>query len=391
MFYSKKFANLLQLLAISAIWLLIGWMLHSWYSHSKQATSWTSETHLIEQARSIISRDQYLDDSTTSWQLAYAAIRGMLAQIDDPNAVLFVPPASEYYDEDIAGEVGVSGVMFDIVDKQVVILDVPPGLPAASTGIQAGDIVLGIDGVTFDETTTKAEVSLLFHGPIGTTAQVMVQRNDQILEYGIVRAELPIFVTQIVGDGIGYLRQRLFPLNAEKEMSKHLQTFLDQHVQALIWDLRNSRGGSMLATEAILNHFIDEGNLYIAEFKDGRRQTFSAKGGALVSDLPLVVLIDKSTYSASEMAALALAEHQRAILIGTRTEGKGTLQDTVALDERHLLRITIGKWLSPSGKWVQDEGVIPDFEMIDDPETASDEALDFAIQYINQEFLSKTK
>lgn len=387
----KSPANLPLLLTVSMIWLLIGWVLRSWYTQPIQTPTITPETHLLEKALAVVLQDHYIDKSVTARQLAYSAIRGMLAQTHDPNAALFTPPVSDYYDEDMAGEVGVSGVVFDVVDKKLVILDIPPGRPAAQTGIQIGDIVLGINGVSFDESTTRDEASLLFRGPVGTTAKITVQRNNQVFEYSVVRAEWPIFTTQIISNEIGYIQQRLFPLHAEREMQKHLQSLLDQNVQALIWDLRDSRGGAMQATQAILNSFLAEGTLYIAEFKDGRRQVFAADGSASVVDLPLVVLIDERTYSSSEMAALALGEQQRAVLIGTKTEGKGTIQDTIALDDQHLLRITIGKWLSPSGRWLQDEGVTPDLEVSDDPTTASDEVLDFATKYIKQEFLAKTK
>lgn len=383
----KNFTNLLQFVAVSAIWLLIGWTLHSRYSQFTQTTS----PDLVEKARAVILQDHYLDKTVTSQQLSYAAIRGMLAQTNDPKAGLFTPPISEYYAKDVAGEVGVSGVIFDVIDKKIVILDVPPGRPASQAGIKAGDIVLGINGIRFDENTSGDEASLLFRGPVGTVAHVNVQRGNEILEIEIIREELPIFVTKIISGEIGYLQQRIFPLNSDQKMQEHLQSLVKQKIQALIWDLRNSRGGSMKPTQMILNHFIAEGVFYSAEFRDGHQEAFVADGNTQIVDLPMVVLINERTYSSSEMAAIALAEQQRAVLIGTTTEGKGTIQDTVALDDQHLLRITVAKWLSPSGKWVQDKGVVPDITVIDDPKTENDEVLDFALKYIQQELLVKAK
>jgi carboxyl-terminal processing protease len=319
--------------------------------------------------------------------LTYAAIRGMIAQTADPKAVLFTPPISQYYAEDLAGATGVSGVVFDVIDHKIVILDVPADRPAAQAGIRPGDIILGINGIKFDENTAGDEVSLLFRGAVGTTATVLVQRGNDRLEYKIVRAEFPIFVRQLLDKQIGYLKQRLFPLHGEVEMKEHLQALVDQQVRALIWDLRDSRGGSMQATQAILNYFIADGVFYRAEFKDGHQESFAADGSAPFANLPLVVLVDGRTYSSSEMAALALQEHQRAILIGVKTEGKGTIQDTIALDDQHLLRVTIANWLSPSGRWLQDQGITPQFTVVDDPQTATDEVLTFAINYIEQTLL----
>lgn len=387
----NRFNNILFLLLISLTWLLIGWVLHSVYSQITATPALSPQTNLIESARNIILNRQRLTTTVTTEQLTYAAIRGMIAQTADPKAVLFTPPISQYYTEDLAGATGVSGVVFDVIDHKIVILDVPAGRPAAQAGIRPGDIILGINGIKFDENTAGDEVSLLFRGAVGTTATVLVQRGDDRLEYKIVRAEFPIFVRQLLDKQIGYLKQRLFPLHGEVEMKEHLQALVDQQVRALIWDLRDSRGGSMQATQAILNYFIADGVFYRAEFKDGHQESFAADGSAPFADLPLVVLVDGRTYSSSEMAALALQEHQRAILIGVKTEGKGTIQDTIALDDRHLLRVTIANWLSPSGRWLQDQGITPQFTVVDDPQTATDEVLTFAIDYIEQTLLPEAK
>lgn len=388
---NKRFANILFLLLISITWLLIGWVLHGVYNQTPAAAALPPQANLIESVRSLILNRQFVTTTVTSEQLTYAAIRGMIRQTGDTKAVFFTPPISQYYAEDLAGATGVSGVVFDVVDHKIVILDVPPDRPAAKAGVRRGDTILGIDGIKFDETITGDEVSLLFRGAVGTTANVLLQRGDQVLTYKIVRAEFPIFTTKLLKNGIGYIKQRLFPLHAEVEMKEHLQALVDQQMRALIWDLRDSRGGSMQATAAILNYFIADGVFYRAAFKDGQQEPFAADGSAPFANLPLVVLVDGRTYSSSEMAALALQEHQRAILMGAQTEGKGTIQDTIALDEQHLLRITIAKWLSPSGQWIQNQGVTPQFAVVDDPQTPADEVLAFATNYIEQTLLPAAK
>lgn len=402
---NNRFTNILFLFLISITWFLIGWVLQSLYSQAS-APAPTSQAHLVERARDLLLNRQLLTTSVitapitttsvtttsvTTEQLTYAAIRGMLRQTGDDKAVLFTPPVSQYYADDLAGATGVSGVVFDVIDHKIVILDVPAGRPAAQAGIRPGDIILAINGINFDENITGDEVSLLFRGAVGTTANILVQRGEQIVEYQIVRADFPIFTAQLLDNNIGYIKQRLFPLYAEVEMKEHLQALVDQQIRVLIWDLRDSRGGSMQATAAVLNYFIADGIFYRAEFKDGKQESFAADGSAPFADLPLVVLVDGRTYSSSEMAALALWEHQRAVIIGAKTEGKGTIQDTVPLDERHLLRLTIAKWLAPSGRWIQDEGITPQFMVVDDPQTSLDEVLTFATNYIQQTLLPTVK
>jgi carboxyl-terminal processing protease len=380
----KKIIHMLPLVMTSVIWCAIGWVLHSYFMEQTNIAQQPTNK-LIDQARTLIQTQQYVPNEVGEAQLTYGAIRGMLAQTHDPYAVLFTPPASEAYARDIAGEVGSPGLWFDHIDHKIVIVRIVPGRAAERAGLQVGDILVNVNDVEFDETTTRDEAAVLLRGPVGTTTKVVIQRGQARLEYEVTREELTLIASQVISNQIGYI----FPLNAEQKLSQHLQALLDQHVQALIWDLRESRGGSLQATQAILNNFMTEGTVYIAEFKAGKRQTFTAEGGMQVVDLPLVVLINESTYSSSEMAALALATHDRAILIGSPTEGKGTIQDTVALDNQHLLRITIAKWLSPTGEWIEGHGVVPDITVTDDPATVTDEVLDFATHYIMQELLAK--
>lgn len=383
----NNFTKILSLVTVSIIWCLIGWILHGWFVRPI-VTNQPADTDLVVKAREYILHDQYTTSTVTSEQLSNAAIHNMLAQTDDRYSVLFTPPASDVYAMDIRGEVGAPGLWFEIVDNKFVIVRIAPGKPAERAGLKVGDIILGVNNIHFDETTSGDEAAILLRGPIDTTAKITVQRNQEVLAFTVAREQLQIFTTQIISPEIGYLHQTLFPIDSETKMRQQLQTLLDQHVRALIWDLRESRGGSMLATQISVNYFIGQGLIYIAEFKDGQRQEFFANPETKLTDLPLVVLINEKTYSSSEMAAVALVEHQRAVLIGTATEGKGTIQNTIALDDNHLLRLTIARWLSPSGQWLQGHGVTPNIEMLDNPETVADEVLGFAVNYINQKFLA---
>lgn len=382
----KRLTNVLLLLLTSLIWLLIGWMLHSQVDKRISRIQNTT-TIYIDQVRTLLKSRQFLTHEVTEEQLSVAAIRGMLAATHDPYAVLFMPPASAAYAVDIAGEVGAPGIWKAMIDKKIVIARLTPGGGAERAGLRVGDILLAVNDFQFDETTSLDEASILLRGPVNTSAKVVIQRGQAILEYQVERDEWSIMTSRIINGQIGYLQQTLFPLNAATKMQQHLQSLTDQKVKALIWDLRDNGGGALQATETVLNNFVAEGVFYRAEFKNGEQQVFSADGSAKFAKLPLIVLINENTYSAGEIAAAALGDNQRAVLIGTPTEGKGTIQDTFALDDQLLLRITIAKWLSPSGEWIGDKGVTPTFAVKDDPTTATDEVLDFAVQYIEQDFL----
>ncbi len=377
----KEVKNTLLLLLTSLIWLLIGWTLHSLLG-DQPSMAQSPATARIDKALTLLQSRQYVTHEVTAEQLSYAAIRGMVMASQDPYAVLFTPPASAAYTADIAGETGAPGIWKTYHDKKIVIYRLEPDGGAERAGLKVGDILLGVDGIQFNETTAVDEATILLRGPVGTTAKVAVQRGQTILEYQVTRDEWQIIASHIISGQIGYLQQTLFPLNAAPKMQQHLQSLVDQQVKALIWDLRDNDGGTVQAVSAILNNFLAEGVFFIAEFKNGERQQFSADGSATLVDLPLVVLINEGTYSAGEIAANALAVNQRAILIGTPTKGKGLIQDMIPLDEQLLLRISIAKWLSSSGEWLEGKGVTPTIAIKDDPTTTADEVLDFAVQYL---------
>lgn len=372
--------TLLSLLSVSAVWFLIGWFARG-YFFATQFMLLTPEQKLTAAAQDFIVNRQYPLHDVSSLKLSQVAIRSMLQATQDPYAAFFPPEASARFQADFSGETGVPGLLFDLQEGQIVIVDVPPGRPAARAGLQVGDIILGVDDIMFDKYTSGDEASVLLRGPVGTIAHVTVQRNGKILTLNIQREEWKT-VTTTVMDKIGYLKLSAIPANAAEKMHTALQALLQQKIEAIIWDLRGSGGGSMQATQTILNNFMAEGILYQAEFKDGQRQSFSADGSAIAPTVPLVVLIDQQTYSSSEMAAIAISESGRGILIGQTTKGKGMLQDTITLDQGNLLRVSIAKWLSPSGQWFQGKGVPPTIDVVDDPTTAEDEVLAYALDYL---------
>ena len=138
----------------------------------------------------------------------------------------------------------------------------------------------------------------------------------------------------------------------------------------------------MEAAQQILSQFIADGVLFTVELKDGTTRAFNAEGNPLAPGLPLVLLIDERTLSASETSALTIRDHNRGAIFGTTSGGKGTIQETIPLNQEHLLHLTIGKWLSPTGIWIDGVGVVPDLEGKDNPATANDELVQAALQYL---------
>jgi carboxyl-terminal processing protease len=372
--FSKGSAlNLVFLVVLSAAWFGIGWLLRD--------RTLSPDILLIEQVRQHLLSD-YPFALPESRELTYAAISGILKRSGDTHAALLTPELSVRYRDDFAGQSGVIGLAPEVQNGQVVATVVFPGEPAAEAGLKEGDIILSVDGVSFDENTTSAEAALLVRGPVGKPARIAVQRGKDVLTFEPVRKPRTIVSSKMLAGQIGYIAQYTFTQNSPQEFQKALETILAQNPKGLVWDLRSNGGGSMEAAQTILSFFIGDGLLFSVEGKDGKQTDFPAKGNPLASKIPLVVLVGARTYSAAEASASAIQERKRGIVMGAVTFGKGTVQATVPLVDNCLLQFTIAKWLSPSGKWYEKIGVTPDIAVNDGPATAQDEVLEAAMNYL---------
>jgi carboxyl-terminal processing protease len=374
----KQATNFIFLLIICATWFFIGWTVRSRRPPDADAT-------LIEQVRQQLLAE-HPGEVPSNRELTYAAIRGMLGSVDDPQAALLTPPVSQRFWDDFNGNSGVIGLFPEKLGGEMVVSVVFPGEPADQAGLRVGDVILSVDGVKFDAQTSNAEAALLIRGPVGVPARFVVRRGDEVLELNPVRQVRTIVEAQMLDSGIMHLTQHTFTANSPQKVRQALQELLPQRPTGLIWDLRSNGGGSMLAAQEILSYFIADGLLFEAELKGGEQQQFMATGDSLATDVPLVVLIGERTYSSAETAAVAIRDRQRGALVGETSYGKGTIQNTEPLIEECLLQMTIARWLSPLGQWYEGRGVEPDFVVSDDESTEQDEVLQFAVDYIEQNF-----
>lgn len=376
----KHITNFVTLLILCVAWFLIGWTVRDRLL-TGQIAQVGPEIALIEQVRQRLLSD-CPDESLSTRELTYAAIRGMLRRSGDPHAALFEPVVSQRFGDDFAGQSGIVGLSIEVQCGQILVSEVSPGDPADQAGLRPGDVILSVDGVEFDDSTTCTEVSLLIRGPVGTPARFVVRRGEEILNFDPMRRERAIVSARMLDAGVAYIAQSAFTTNAPQEMKEALQELLAQHPGGVIWDLRGNGGGSMQATQEILSYFIEDGLIFTAELKGGKQEPFMASGAGMATDVPLVVLVDEYTYSSGETAAATIVGRERGVLIGSTTYGKGTINATYSLVENCMLQMTIAKWLSPTGQWYGERGVTPDVFVSDDASTGEDEVLDFALDYM---------
>lgn len=312
-------------------------------------------------------------------ELSYAAIRGMLTTIQDPYAELIEPEAAQNFNNTFSGKTGVVGLYTATKAKQVVISIIYPNGAAEQAGLHVGDVLLAIDGTPLDQDTNSSETGLMIRGVPGTTVHLKTQRDGQVIEYSLVRKEQEFVTSRMLPEGIGYISLIAYNTTASQQMKRAIEAIVPQKPVGLIWDLRNNEGGDMQAAQEILSYFIDNGLLFTAQLTSGRTVEFRAKGGAIAANIPLVVLIDKTTYSAAETSTAAIAETGRGKTIGSKTFGKGVIQATMPLLNNTMLQMTVAKWLSPKGEWFHGRGVSPQIEVTDDPATPADEVLQKAV------------
>lgn len=348
------------------------------------------------EAWDIVEREFY-GDVPGNRDLTYGAIRGVLDALEDPNTILIDPETAEVQRTRLEGEFeGIGAYVALNQDGQLVIVSPMEGQPAEEAGLQAGDIVLEVDGQEITGMTLTDAV-LLIRGPGGTTVTLTILRpgEEETRTFEITRGaiEVPTVTHRTLEEApeIGYIRLVEFGERSNEELRDAIRDLQDQDVKAYILDIRNNPGGFLRAAIDVTGQFVGDRKLIVTEqWSDGREQEFSAPRGGLLTDndVPLVVLVNKGSASASEILAGAIQDHQRGTLVGEETFGKGAVQNVYTLSDQSQLNVTVAHWLTPNGDDIHGQGVLPDIvvtltqEQID---AQQDVQLERAIEVLQQE------
>lgn len=300
----------------------------------------------------------------------YAAISGSLETLDDQYTRFIRPDVAERMRDDLDGSVSGIGAFVHENDDGLLEISRPiDGQPADIAGLMAGDVIIAVDGETainrdFDE------VLLRIRGPEGTLVTLTVAREgeDEPLEFAIVRAvfEVPVVEVEILSvddKQIGYLRLTRFTSNAETAVLDALNGILSENPEGLIFDLRDNGGGFLDQAVAVADVFLPEGVVLYERGSRGINKTFDADNGDVAEQIPLAVLVNAGSASASEIVAGAIQDHDRGTIIGEPTFGKGSVQLIHALSDGSELRVTIARWYTPDNRSISDGGVLPDIEV----------------------------
>lgn len=320
-----------------------------------------------------------------------AAIRGLLGTLD-ANSVYLSPEALRLLEEDQSGSVEGIGALVSAEDltaadpsattcavisetcRLVVISTFAEG-PARLAGLEIDDVLVEVDGQSIAGWTVD-EVTAGVRGPAGTEVVLGVDRAGTPVEITIVRAALtiPVVETDRVGD-VGYLRLNLFTDSSDRQVHDAIDDLLDDGAERLVLDLRDNPGGALFATVEIASEFLADGVVVRTEGPEESRSYRAEGGGLLVDGTPVIVLVNQGSASASEVLAAALQERSRALVIGTPTFGKNTVQQRYGLSDGGALKLTVARWLTEAGSDFGETGVLPDIEAEIDPELSLDELI----------------
>ncbi len=321
--------------------------------------------------------------------LVEGAINGMLESLDDPNTAYLSPADQESAEQQMSQEFqGIGAEVQSSEDGSVMIVAPFEGSPAAEAGLRPRDIILTADGTDLTGMDI-AEAAALVRGPAGTDVTLEIQRGEEIFEVVITRASItiPSVRGEMLEDGIAYVRLSRFADKTSDELNTILTELMAQNPRAMILDLRLNPGGALTAVVDVGDQFLDGGLILTEHFGNGTDIPFTASDEGLAQDIPLVVLIDEGSASAAEVLAGAIRDHDRGILIGTTTFGKGTVQSWKPLSNGGGVRLTIARWLTPDGGWVHEIGLTPDISISlpEFDEEFEDTQLQAAIDYLNEQ------
>ncbi|PSB14660.1 peptidase S41 [filamentous cyanobacterium CCP2] len=309
-------------------------------------------------------RQQYLGRAYTNREQAYDAIREMLELLDDPYTRFMDPQEFRNMQIDTSGELTGVGIQLaqDEETNELIVVAPIEDTPAFDAGIMARDVIVSIDGQSTEGMDTNAAVNLI-RGPVGTEVNLTIRRGDQEMDFQLQRALIEIHpvrysVQQQNGEQVGYIRLNQFSANASEEMRDAIQDLEAQGVSGYVLDLRINPGGLLYASIDIARMWLDEGIIVSTVSRQGMAEQEVANGTAL-TDKPLVVLVDGGSASASEILSGALQDNSRAVLVGTRTFGKGLVQSVRGLGDGSGLAVTVAKYLTPSNRDINEQGIEP--------------------------------
>ena len=317
-------------------------------------------------------QERYVDQKKIDpKKMYYGAIKGMVASVEDPYTFFLTPEENKQTKDDLGGKFEGIGAQLGLKDNRIVVIAPLKKSPAEMSGVRAGDIINKVDDVATTNWTLTQAVSKI-RGPKNTKVKLTLERNNKEIVVTIVRQQIIITSVELSYDkNIAVLKINQFGDNTNDEWNKVVgeikSQWLNKQIKGLVLDLRDNPGGYLEGSVYLASEFLPLGKLVVKQEATlyGNKEYRVSKIGKL-QDVPLTVLINKGSASASEILAGALRDHGRAQLIGEKSFGKGSVQEALDLKEGAGLHVTVAKWVLPNGDWINSKGIEPNVKIVNE-------------------------
>ena len=329
-----------------------------------------------------ISKDYVSPSSVNTDNLSASAIEGMLKALNDPYSAYLDKTDYERFSTSLAGNYEGIGAYVSMDSGNVTIVSLISGSPAEAAGLMSGDIIKGVDGQSLEGMSLPEAIALI-RGPEGTSVNLTIQRPSEAnpMEISIVRAklEVPSVLLKWQGD-IAVITITQFTKTTPDEIIPIIQQInAKASAKGIVLDLRNNPGGLLSAVVDVASHFITSGLIVEVQSNYGTVAQYKAENLPDTTDLPMVVLVNHASASGAEVLSGALQDHQRAVIAGEVTYGKGSVDNLYRLDDGSGLYLTIMRWLTPNGRLIEGKGITPNVPLT----LTGQEELDWAVNQLN--------
>ncbi|MBI4675018.1 MAG: S41 family peptidase [Chloroflexi bacterium] len=317
-------------------------------------------------------------------KMTYGAVGGMVDALGDVHTAFVDPKRAAYLQTQLQGSFEGIGAQVQMVNGRLLVVTPFKGSPAEKAGLQAGDVILKVDGQLIVNMTVEDAVALI-RGPKGTEVHLTIQRgSNPAFDVTITRSTIDVPEVEskmLENDTIAYVQLSEFGEKAKPELRKALSDALAKKPKALIFDLRGNPGGYLTTAIEVASEFLPQDQVVLVEkFKNGDKRLYKTQGSGLATKIPMVLLVNEGSASASEILAAALHDYKRATIIGQKTFGKGSVQTVHTLSDDSQLRVTIANFYSPNETSINEVGISPDIEVPDPTPFERSQGIDVQLQ-----------
>lgn len=313
--------------------------------------------------------NKYVDKAKLdSQKMYYGAIKGMVAALDDPYTFFLTPDENKQSKDDLQGKFEGIGAQLGLKDGRVVVIAPLKESPAEKAGVRAGDFINGVDDKKTSGWTLPQAVSKI-RGTKGTKVKLTLERNGKEIEITIIRDQIVVASVELTFEkNVALLKLNQFGENTDAEWDKAVEQIQSQwtakKIRGMILDLRDNPGGYLESSVYLASEFLKSDDLVVKqESTVNPSRDYLAERDGRLQNIPLVIIINKGSASASEILAGALRDHKKATLIGEKSFGKGSVQEAIDLSQGAGLHVTVAKWILPKGDWINSKGIEPEIKV----------------------------